>query len=88
KVERAFRESKTGHLELRPIHVRKEKSTRGHVFVVMLAYLLRRELERAWDKVDVTMEEGLDSLATLSSIDMGLAGEMKIEQIPKPKGLC
>ena len=31
KVERAFRESKTGHLELRPVHVRKEKSTRGHV---------------------------------------------------------
>jgi len=88
KVERAFRESKTGHLELRPIHVRKEKSTRGHVFVVMLAYLLRRELERAWDKIDVTMEEGLDSLATLSSVDMGLAGDIKIEQIPKPQGLC
>ncbi|MCP4568024.1 MAG: IS1634 family transposase [FCB group bacterium] len=88
KVERAFRESKTGHLELRPIHVRKEKSTRGHVFVVMLAYLLRRELERAWDKIDVTMEEGLDSLATLSSVDIGLVGEIKIEQIPKPNGLC
>ena len=88
KVERAFRESKTGHLELRPIHVRKEKSTRGHVFVVMLAYLLRRELERAWEKIDVTMEEGLDALATLSSIDMGLAGEIKIERIPKPRGLC
>ena len=88
KVERAFRESKTGHLELRPIHVRKENSTRGHVFVVMLAYLLRRELERAWEKIDVTMEEGLDALATLSSIDMGLAGEIKIERIPKPRGLC
>ena len=88
KVERAFRESKTGHLELRPIHVRKESSTRGHVFVVMLAYLLRRELERAWEKIDVTMEEGLDALATLSSINMGLAGEIKIERIPKPKGLC
>lgn len=88
KVERAFRESKTGHLELRPIHVRKEKSTRGHVFVVMLAYLLRRQLERAWEKVDVTMEEGLNCLATLSSVDMGLAGEIKIEQIPKPQGLC
>ena len=88
KVERAFRESKTGHLELRPIHVRKEKSTRGHVFVVMLAYLLRRQLERAWEKVDVTMEEGLNCLATLSSVDMCLAGEIKIEQIPKPQGLC
>jgi hypothetical protein len=88
KVERAFRESKTGHLELRPIHVRKEKSTRGHVFVVMLAYLLRRELERTWDTIDVTMEEGLDCLATLSSVDMGLAGDIRIEQIPRPQGLC
>lgn len=88
KVERAFRESKSGHLELRPIHVRKEKSTRGHVFVVMLAYLLRRELERAWETIDVTMEEGLDCLATLSSVDMDLAGDIKIEQIPTPKGLC
>ena len=88
KVERAFRESKTGHLELRPIHVRKKKSTCGHVFVVMLAYLLRRELQRAWDEVDVTMEEGLDSLATLSSVNMGLAGDIKIEHIPRPQGLC
>ena len=88
KVERAFRESKTGHLELRPIHVRKEKSTRGHVFVVMLAYLLRRELERAWDEIDVKIEEGLDCLATLSSVDIGLTSEIKVERIPKPSGLC
>jgi len=88
KVERAFRESKTGHLELRPIYVRTEKSTRGHVFVVMLAYLLRRELERAWDKIDVTMEEGLSCLATLSSVEMCQAGGVAVERIPAPQGLC
>jgi len=88
KVERAFRESKTGHLELRPIYVRTEKSTRGHVFVVMLAYLLRRELERAWDKIDVTMEEGLSCLATLSSVEMCHADGVTVERIPAPKGLC
>jgi hypothetical protein len=87
KVERAFRESKTGHLELRPIYVRKEESTRGHVFVVMLAYLLRRELERAWDKIDVTMQEGLNCLASLSSVEVCGVGKVKIEQVPKPKGL-
>ncbi len=86
KVERAFRESKTGHLELRPIHVRKEKSTRGHVFAVMLAYLLRRELERAWDKIDVTMEEGLDCLATLSSVKVGELEGLSIERIPEASG--
>ena len=39
EVERAFRTSKTGHLEVRPVYVRKEENTRGHVLVVMLAYL-------------------------------------------------
>jgi len=88
KVERAFRESKTGHLELRPIYVRTEKSTRGHVFVVMLAYLLRRELERAWDKIDATVEEGLGCLAALSSVEMCHADGVTVERIPAPKGLC
>jgi len=41
-VERAFRTMKTAHLEMRPVFVRKEKSTKGHVFVVMLALLLQR----------------------------------------------
>jgi transposase len=87
KVERAFRESKTGHLELRPIYVRKETSTRGHVFVVMLAYILRRHLERMWDEIDVTMEEGLNCLSTLSSLSLYNVEGIKIEQIPKPTGL-
>ena len=39
-VERAFRTCKTVSLELRPLHVRLSSSTRGHVFVVMLAYLI------------------------------------------------
>ena len=53
-VERAFRTMKTAHLEMRPIDVRKKKSTRGHVFVVMLALLLQRELERCWTELDIT----------------------------------
>jgi transposase len=45
-VEQAFRRSKTVELEMRPVHVRKEPSTRGHLLVVMLAYLLTEELGR------------------------------------------
>jgi len=37
-VEQAFRTSKTVELEMRPIHVRLESRTRGHAFVIMLAY--------------------------------------------------
>lgn len=85
RVERGFRVSKTGHLELRPIYVRTEKSTRGHVFVVMLAYLIRRELERAWAGLDVTVEEGLDALKTLCMIQVSLNSGRELHQIPTPR---
>jgi hypothetical protein len=44
--------------------------TRGHVLVVMLAYLIRRELSRAWSSLDVTLEEGLHQLQTLCSTEI------------------
>ena len=84
-VERGFRVSKTGHLELRPVYVRSESSTRGHVFVVMLGYLIRRELERAWAALDFTVEEGLDALKTLCTIHLRLRGGRKVDQIPIPR---
>ncbi|MEI6415871.1 MAG: IS1634 family transposase, partial [Pseudomonadota bacterium] len=84
-VEWAFRTSKTGHLELRPIHVRTEESTRGHVFVVMLAYLIRRMLEKAWSGLDVTVEEGLKQLSTLCSIQVDVKGKAACHKIPVPR---
>jgi len=44
QVEWAFRTMKTAYLETRPHFVRKENRTRGHVFVVMLAYKIIRYL--------------------------------------------
>ncbi|MEI8167531.1 MAG: IS1634 family transposase, partial [Chloroflexales bacterium] len=61
-VEKAFRTSKTVQLELRPIHVRLATRTRGHVFVVMLAYRIVRELGRCWSGLDTTVQEGLNEL--------------------------
>ncbi len=54
-VEQAFRTCKTAHLETRPVYVRTAEHTRGHVLVAMPAYLIRRELSRAWASLDVTM---------------------------------
>ena len=47
-VEQAVRTFKSGHLEVRPTFVRTKARTRGHVFVVMLACLLGRELDKHW----------------------------------------
>jgi transposase len=46
KVERDFRTLKTGLLEVRPVWVRKESRTRGHVFCCLLALKVSRETER------------------------------------------
>ena len=79
------------HLETRPIHVRTEEHTRGHVLVVMLAYLIRRELGRAWTSLDVTVEEGLRQLQTLCSTEVKVDGGGSCLRISTPHadtGLC
>jgi transposase len=45
-VERNFRRLKTTFLEVRPIFVRKEQRTRGHVFIAMLALKVLRLMEQ------------------------------------------
>jgi Transposase DDE domain len=83
-VEQAFRTCKTAHLETRPIYVRTAEHTRGHVLVVMLAYLIRRELSRAWTSLDVTVEEGLHQLQTLCSTEVKVEGGGSCLRIPEP----
>ncbi len=84
-VEQAFRVSKTGHLEVRPIYVRSEPNTRGHVLVVMLAYKLVRELARCWRSLNLTVEEGIHQLTTLcaQTVTMKNAG-LAFNTVPKP----
>ena len=84
EVEQAFRTCKTAHLETRPIYVRTPDHTRGHVLVVMLAYLIRRELSRAWTARDVTVEEGLTHLQTLCATEMTVDGGGSCLRIPEP----
>jgi len=82
-VERAFRTMKNTHLEMRPVFVRKEQSTRGHAFVVMLALLLQRELESAWSVMDITVQEGIDELAAIHMQEIKIK-ETTIHKIPTP----
>ena len=84
EVEQAFRTCKTTHLETRPIYVRTAEHTRGHVLVVMLAYLIRRELSRAWLPLDCTVEEGLHQLHNLCSTKLEIDGRNSALHIPVP----
>ena len=84
-VERAFRTSKTGQLEMRPVYVRREASTRGHALVVMLAYQIVRHLQSAWAGFDLTVEEGLRELSTLCSIEVVVKDQASCHRIPTPR---
>ena len=74
---------KTTHLELRPVFVRKKTSTQGHVFVVMLALLLQRDLEKAITKLNITPEDAIDELAGVRMQEISF-GNHNVQNIPKP----
>ena len=85
EVERAFRTFKTDFLEVRPVYVQTEKSTRGHVLVVMFSYIIVRRLRRAWQRFDLTVEEGLKQLSTLCSMEMKFKNQASCLKIPRPR---
>jgi hypothetical protein len=84
-VEQAFRTCKTVELEIRPIHVRLENRTRGHAFVVMLAYRIIQELGQRWSSFNLTVREGINQLATLCSEEVLIKGRPHCHKIPRPR---
>lgn len=84
-VEKAFRTCKTVQLEMRPVNVRLESRTRGHAFVVMLAYLITRELAKRWSHLNLTVSEGINDLTTLCANEVIINGKPHCHQIPQPR---
>jgi transposase len=84
-VEKAFRDSKTVSLEMRPIFVRTKDSTQGHILVVMLSYMIIKKLREAWARLDMTVAEGLKHLTTLCSMQINIKGHGSCLKIPKPR---
>jgi transposase len=82
-VEQNFRTSKTVELEMRPVHVRLEASTRGHVLVVMLAHRLVQELQTCWATENLTVEEGLKELSSLCVTEVVVNGAVKDQLVPE-----
>jgi transposase len=83
-VESSFRTEKS-NLELRPVYVRKEENTRGHVLVVMLAYMIMKALDNAWKHLYLTVEEGIRSLSTLTILETTFDNGSAFQYIPEPR---
>ncbi|NUN22034.1 MAG: IS1634 family transposase [Candidatus Jettenia caeni] len=82
EVEKVFRDCKRVNL----VYVRKEKSTQGHVFMVMLAHMILRRLRTAWAGFELTVQEGLQQLATICTMEVILKGQQaRCQKIPQPR---
>jgi transposase len=86
-VEQAFRTSKTDLLELRPVHVRLEKRTRGHILTVMLAYRLVKTLKEYWRSIEATLKESITALTNLCAVQIDVEEKASRYRIPEPSGL-
>jgi transposase len=93
KVERDFRTLKTGLLEVRPVWVRKESRTRGHVFCCLLALKLSREMERrlqaAFGTTDanphaITLTDAMAALSRLCLLHYTVDEKTTVTRLPQP----
>ncbi len=67
-VEFAFRTMKTTIEEIRPIFVRKENRTRGHVFIAMLGYMIIKYITEAIKGLDITRKHAIELLDKIQYI--------------------
>jgi transposase len=81
KVEDAFRTMKTYLEQMRPIYVRKEETTRGHVFVAMLAYIIIKYIVNELKDLDYTKDHIFESLNSINLITAKV-GEEEIKCLP------
>jgi hypothetical protein len=68
-----------------PIFLRLAERTRAHAFVVMLAYHIIQYLALCWSTFDLTVEEGLHALATLSLVEVSPHNASSSHCIPTPR---
>ena len=92
-VERDFRRIKTGLLEIRPLFVRKESRTRGHVFCCLLALKLNREIERRLraaygttdaDPAAITVPDAMAALGRLCLLHYQVDEKTTVTRLPNP----
>jgi len=77
--------SKTMFLEMRPVWLRLADRTQGHAQVVMMAYMIVRELSFRWAHLDVTVREGLEELKSLCATEVWVEDRPRCNQIPEPR---
>ena len=81
-VEFAFRAMKTTLEEIRPIYVRKAENTKGHVFVVMLGYMIVKYITDTLSELGFSRKYIFESLDKISYLKYTYKGK-EINIAPK-----
>ena len=87
KVESAFRAIKTGCLEIRPVYVRKDSRTRGHVFVTMLSYMIAQSFSTAIKPLHLPANLAWDYVDQLQTTTLSFK-ELSVKKIQTPTSKC
>ena len=83
---KTFRTMKTTIEELRPIYVRKKERTRGHVFVVMLAYMITKYISNKISHLNYTRKFAIESLDKIQYLEYNFRGKIiKVNPTNLPK---
>ena len=82
-MEQAFRNMKTGLLDLRPLNHRKPHSTREHVFLIMLSECVVHELKRLTSDLPFTREQVIYTLERIQAVTLSVM-EKSIRRISSP----
>lgn len=87
EVEWAFRTQKN-QLFVRPIYLRKEGRTKGHLIVCMLAYKIEKYLRERWQDLDITVMEGIQQLDTIVGLKIKLGDTKENIKLAQPNEQC
>ena len=86
-VEKAFRTMKTSCLEIRPIFVRKESRTRGHVFVTFLSYIITQHFWEIIKDLNISLDLAWETVNHLQTSILKVNNK-PVLRIPTPSKKC
>ena len=77
-------------LEIRPVYVRKESRTRGHVLVTMLAYMIAQSFQTAIAPLSLTTTAAWDYVAQLQTVRLSVpkTNIPPVKKIQTPTPVC
>ncbi|RME81239.1 MAG: hypothetical protein D6785_09265, partial [Planctomycetota bacterium] len=83
KIKGYFHSKKTSSHEMHPRYAKTKGQIRAHMLILLLTGIVKQKLEEYWKDLDITVQEGIDELSTLTSIEI-LLGDKRIHHVPKP----